>query len=44
MLEADVKGDYQKFIINKEGKVVGVFAGSISPLTEPFIKAITVNL
>lgn len=44
MLEADVKGDYQKFIINKEGKVVGVFAGSISPLAEPFIKAITVNL
>lgn len=44
MLEADVKGDYQKFIISKEGKVAGVFAGSVSPLAEPFIRAITVNL
>jgi len=44
MLETEVRGDFQKFIISKEGKMVGVFSGSISSLAEPVIKAITINL
>lgn len=44
MLNTEVRGDFQKFIISKEGKLVGVFSGAVSPLAAPFIKAITAHL
>jgi glutathione peroxidase len=44
MVNMEVVGDYQKFIVSKDGKVVGVFSGALSPLAEPFIKAINANL
>ncbi|NII29580.1 hypothetical protein HB364_31165 [Pseudoflavitalea sp. X16] len=43
-MDMQVNGDYQKFIISKEGKMIGAFSGTVSPLSEPFIKAITANL
>lgn len=39
-MDMPVNGDYQKFIINKEGKVVGVYSGMLSPLAGPFSKAL----
>jgi glutathione peroxidase len=39
-LEMEVRGDFQKFIISKEGKMVGVFSGALSPLAEPFTQSI----
>ncbi|WP_315823283.1 hypothetical protein [Paraflavitalea speifideaquila] len=43
VVDMEVQGDYQKFIISKEGKIIAFFAGAMSPLAEPMIKVITVN-
>jgi glutathione peroxidase len=43
-LDMEVRGDFQKFIINRQGKMVGVFSGAVSPMSEPFRKAINANL
>lgn len=38
-----VTGDFQKFIINKNGKLVGFFSGKADPSSAYFIKALTIN-
>jgi glutathione peroxidase len=44
MVNMEVVSDFQKFIISKEGKVIGVYPGALSPLSEPFTKAIDNNI
>ncbi|MBO9563693.1 MAG: hypothetical protein J7621_13005 [Niastella sp.] len=44
VIDTEVRGDYQKFLITKEGKFLAVFSGVINPLAEPVIKTITANL
>jgi glutathione peroxidase len=43
-MDMPVSGDYQKFIISKDGKLLGAFSGVLSPLAKPFTKAIEANL
>lgn len=43
-LDMEVSGDFQKFIINRNGKVVGVYSGALTPKAAPFRKAIDSNL
>jgi glutathione peroxidase len=38
-----VRGDFQKFLINKEGALIGFFSGSTRPLDQSLINAITGN-
>jgi glutathione peroxidase len=38
-----VVGDFQKFLIDKDGTLIGVFAPSVSPLDSTVINAITEN-
>lgn len=44
VIDTDVRGDYQKFIISKEGKLISFFSGVMSPLAEPVVKTITAQL
>jgi glutathione peroxidase len=44
MVNMEVQGDYQKFIISREGKIIAYFSGVLSPLAEPVIKTITAQL
>ncbi|HMJ47150.1 MAG TPA: hypothetical protein VK498_07450 [Ferruginibacter sp.] len=41
---SEVKGDFQKYLINKSGVIVGIFSGSVSPLDNKITSAITANL
>ena len=36
-------GDFQKFLINKNGQLVGVFDGSVDPLSDQITNAITAD-
>ncbi len=38
-----VRGDFQKFLINKDGELVGFFSGSTRPVDPVIINAITTN-
>ena len=38
MLDATVKGNFQKFLINENGKLVGVFDASVSPLDPRLVR------
>ena len=40
MMDMTIKGDYQKFLINDRGELIGVFDKSISPLHELIINEI----
>jgi glutathione peroxidase len=35
------KGDFQKFLVSGEGKLIGIFASAVSPLDSSVINAIT---
>ena len=39
-IDIPVKGDFQKFLIDADGTIEGVFAGSVSPLSNQIQKAI----
>jgi glutathione peroxidase len=41
MMADPVKGDFQKYLIDKNGLLIGVFAPSVSPLSNEIIQAIT---
>ncbi len=40
VLEGDIIGDYQKFLIDEDGSIIGVFAPTVSPLDSSIINAI----
>ena len=42
-LSNDVKRDFQKFLISKDGKLVGIFSGKLSPSSEILKNAIKNN-
>jgi glutathione peroxidase len=44
VMDTPVTGDYQKFIISKEGKLIGAFNGVVGPLSEPVFRAINANI
>ena len=37
-MDADIKWNFTKFLINKEGKLVAVFPSSVNPLSEEITK------
>ena len=41
VMDSEVKRSFQKYLISKSGKLIGVFSGKIKPLDAPLIKAIT---
>jgi glutathione peroxidase len=43
-MDSEVKGDFQKYLINQEGVLIGVFAGSVSPLSKELTSVIAGNL
>lgn len=42
-MDTRVKGDFQKFLIDADGVLVGVFAGSVQPNNNTLISAITAS-
>lgn len=42
-MDGEPGGDFQKFLLNSEGKIIGVFAPSVSPLDSVIINAINEN-
>ncbi len=42
-MENPVKGDFQKFLVNAQGTLVGVFAPSVGPLSDEMQNAIKTN-
>ncbi len=43
VLNGTIVGDFQKFLIDKNGQIIGVFAPSVSPMDSTVIQAITEN-
>jgi glutathione peroxidase len=41
--DSEVKSDFQKYLIDTNGEILGLFAGSLSPLNQQVISAITGN-
>lgn len=39
----EIKGDFQKYLFDRNGNALGVFAGSLSPLSPQIVNAITGN-
>jgi glutathione peroxidase len=37
-MDAEIKWNFTKFLINKEGKLVAVFPSSVNPLSEEITK------
>ncbi len=44
MMTTEVKGDFQKYLIDKDGKLVGVFSGAISPTDNQITTVINATL
>ncbi|MCX6319482.1 MAG: glutathione peroxidase [Bacteroidetes bacterium] len=42
-IDAAVVKDFQKFLIDKDGKLIGVFGASVAPLDNQVVNAITAN-
>lgn len=40
-LDSEIKGDFQKYLIDRDGELIGVFVGSVSPLSPQIINNIT---
>lgn len=40
VMDTEVKADFQKYLINSQGKLVGVFAARINPMNEILLNAI----
>lgn len=40
MMDMNIKGDYQKFLINENGVLIGVFDRSVQPVSEQLINEI----
>lgn len=43
MMESSVKSDFQKFLVEENGKLVAVFSGQVSPLATELTEAIKSN-
>ncbi len=43
VLSNEVKNDFYKFLIDQSGKLVGVFAGSVDPMSEELLSAVRNN-
>ena len=41
MMQGEIKGDFQKFLIDEKGNLVGVFASNVSPLDPQLLNAIS---
>lgn len=41
VMDSEVKRPFQKYLISKTGKLIGVFSGKMKPLDQPIIQAIT---
>jgi glutathione peroxidase len=41
-MDVPVNGDFQKFLINRAGKLVGVFSGAVGPLHESIIEGLNI--
>jgi glutathione peroxidase len=42
-IQGQLSGDFQKFLIDENGKVVGVFAPSVGPLDDQIVSAIRIT-
>jgi glutathione peroxidase len=40
LMDSEVRGDFQKYLINTEGRLVGVFGARVTPMSEVMINAI----
>lgn len=43
VMQEDILNDYQKYLIDKDGNLIGVFANSVSPMSKVIQDAITSN-
>lgn len=41
VMGGEVKADFQKFLVDRDGQLIGVFAGSVSPLDQQIKDAVT---
>ena len=44
VMDNEVKGDFQKFLLDKDGNLIGTFSGRVLPLDARITSAITANL
>jgi glutathione peroxidase len=40
-MNSEVKGDFQKYLVDSNGELMGVFVGSVSPLDQQIVSNIT---
>jgi glutathione peroxidase len=43
-MNTEVKGDFQKYLIDRNGNLVGVFSGKVLPMDNQIVSAINANL
>ena len=43
VMDVEIKSDFQKILINKDGNIIGVFAPGVSPTDTSIVSAITIN-
>ena len=43
VMDVEIKSDFQKILINKDGNIIGVFAPGVSPTDTSIVNAITIN-
>jgi glutathione peroxidase-family protein len=39
-MDSEVKRSFQKYLISKSGKLIGIFSAAVKPLDPPIIRAI----
>jgi glutathione peroxidase len=44
VMDNEVKGDFQKYLIDKDGNLVGVFSGKVLPMDNQLVSAITATI
>jgi len=44
VMDNEVKGDFQKYLINRDGNLVGVFSGKVLPMDNQLVSAITATI
>jgi glutathione peroxidase len=43
VMNGGIKNDFQKYLINKQGQLIGVFAAGVNPMDNAIIQAVTEN-
>jgi glutathione peroxidase len=43
VFSSEVGGDFQKYLINKQGKLVGIFDSATSPISAPVLQALQIH-